>query len=204
MIHSFINVNPGKRQQLCSHSGKNRWDNQTDPTWYLGTSLGTSEPFRTFTWNPYWEPRHVLGPFRGTLAWIFGIFRTWNPLLEPSLGTLTWNLATFWNLYLALWNLLESGNLYFQPLLGASIQKLHSKPLLGTSEPSATFTWNSYLERQNLDLEPSYPEPWNLLDPLVGTLTWNLGTFRNLCLEPRNLAEPCGMAAPECPRASFG
>ena len=36
-----------------------------------------------------------------------------------------------------------------------------------------------------------YLELWNLLDP------WNL------YLEPRNLAEPCGMTAPKCPSAQL-
>ena len=85
-------------------------------------------------------------------------------------------------------------------------------PLLGT------LTWN-------------FGMLWNLLEPLLGTLawnTWNLGTSWNLylehwnlpesllgtwildlepllgTLEPPNLAEPCGMTAPECPWAYFG
>ena len=104
------------------------------------------------------------------------------------LETFTWNFGTSWILYL--------------------------EPWLGTWAPLGTLTWNPY----------KLPNPllgtltWNLgtfqnwnpyLEPLLGTLeppeslTWNpylnLATFRNLCLEP--LVEPCGMTAPECPRA---
>ena len=74
----------------------------------------------------------------------------------------TWNLGIFRNLYL--------------------------EPLLGTSEPSGTlYDWNPYLEPRNL------PEPLlgTLIlgtsepsEPLLGTPTWNLGTCRNLYLEP--------------------
>ena len=62
-------------------------------------------------------------------------------------------------------------NLYLEPLLGTRALQ----PLLGTwflLEPSGSFAWNPSLE------------PRNLLKPLLGTLTWNLGTFRILCLEP--------------------
>ena len=63
-------------------------------------------------------------------------------------------------------------------------------------------TWNPYLEPRNLPepllgtltrnlgtcrnlyLEPLYLEPRNLPEPLLGTLTWNLGARRNLYLEP--------------------
>ena len=65
------------------------------------------------------------------------------------------------------------------------------EPLLGTSEPSGTlYDWNPYLEPRNL------PEPllgtFGTFGTLLGTLTWNLGTCRNLYveplyLEPRNL-----------------
>ena len=84
-----------------------------------------------------------------------------------------------------------------EPLLGTLI--------LGTSEPSepylepllGTLTWNLGTCR-NLDLEPSYLNPYsesrNLPEPLLGTLTWNLGARRNLYLEPllgtSNLPEP--------------
>ena len=37
---------------------------------------------------------------------------------------------------------------------------------------------------RNLYLEPLYLEPRNLPELLLGTLTWNLGTCRNLYLEP--------------------
>ena len=51
--------------------------------------------------------------------------------------------------------------------------------LLGTSESSGTFTWNPC------------SEPRNLLEPfMIETLTWNLGTCRNLYLEPLLYLEP--------------
>ena len=128
----------------------------------------------------------------GTLTWNLGTCRnlyleplyleprnlrnlTWNPYLEPRnlpeplLGTLTWNLGTCRNLYL-------------EPLLGTSEpSEPYLEPLLGTSEPAGTFTWNPY------------SEPRNLPEPLLGTLTWNLGARRNLYLEPLlGTSEPAG------------
>ena len=63
------------------------------------------------------------------LAWNFRAFRnlafTWTPLLEPLLGTLTWNLGT--------WNLLEFWN-FPEPFLGS----------LSCLEPSLeTWPWTS-------------------------------------------------------------
>ena len=55
------------------------------------------------------------------------------------------------------------------------------QPLLGTLVWYLGTYWNHYLE-------PLYLKPRNLPEPLLGTLTWNL-------------AEPCGMTAPQCPRA---
>ena len=151
---------------------------------YLEPLLGTSEPAGTFTWNPY--------------TWNFGTLL---------LGTLTWNLGTCRNLYLEplyleprnlrnlTWNpYLEPRNLP-EPLLGTltrnlgTCRNLYLEPLLGTSEPAGTFTWNLGTSR-NLYLEPllGTSEP-------AGTFTWNP------YLEPRNLPEPGGMTAPECPRA---
>ena len=54
--------------------------------------------------------------------------------------------------------------------------------LLGTSESSGTFTSNPC------------SEPRNLLEPfMIGTLPWNLGTCRNLYLEPLlGTSEPAG------------
>ena len=72
-------------------------------------------------------------------------------------------------------------------------------------EPSlGTLTWNSDLEPRNLVKPPhetseTYLEPWNFLEPLLGTLdclepfgtfTWNLGTSWNLYLELWNLLNP--------------
>ena len=116
----------------------------------------------------------------GTLTWNIGICR--NLYLEPlyleprNLRNLTWNP------YLQPRNLPE-------PLLGTLIlgtsepSEPYLEPLLGTSEPAGTFTWNPYPEPtwnlgtcRNLYLEPLYLEPRNL--------TWNP------YLELRNLPEP--------------
>ena len=106
---------------------------------------------------------------------------TWN--LETLPGTLTENLR---GLYLeSLLGALEPSetllkNLCWepQPSLG-TFQNLYSyldgtyTLYIGTSESSGTFTWNPCLE------------PRNLLEPfMIGTLTWNFGTCRNLYLEP--------------------
>ena len=167
---------------------------------YLEPLLGTSEPSGTlYDWNPYLEPRNLPEPLLGTL-----ILGTSEPsYLEPY----TWNLGTCRNLYLEplyleprnlrnlTWNpYLEPRNLP-EPLLGTltrnlgTCRNLYLEPLLGTSEPAGTFTWNLGTCR-NLYLEPllGTSEP-------AGTFTWNP------YLEPRNLPEPGGMTAPECPRA---
>ena len=156
-------------------------------SWILHLQLGTSklylEPllktFETpgaFIWNPYLEPWNLpklyLRTFAGNLDRHLEPSRNYTlTWMEPI--CFTWNLGIFRNLYL--------------------------EPLLGTSEPSGTlYDWNPYLEPRNL------PEPllgtlnaWNLgtFGTLLGTLTWNLGTCRNLYLEPlylepRNLPEP--------------
>ena len=190
-------------------------------SWILHLQLGTSklylEPllktFETpgaFIWNPYLV----------CFTWNLGIFR--NLYLEPLLGTSEPSGTLYdWNPYLEPRNLPE-------PLLGTLIlgtsepSEPYLEPLLGTSEPAGTFTWNPYSEPRNLP-EPllgTYLEPRSPPEPLLGTLTWNLGTCRNLYLEPllgtsepagtftwnpylepRNLPEPGGMTAPECPRA---
>ena len=147
---------------------------------YLGPLLGTLEPFGTFTWNPYLESRNPLEPLRRTLTWNLRSFRnltcTWNPLLEPWLGTLTWNLATSSTFTLEPGNLLE--------------------PLLGASKPSEPGT----LSR----LEPLLGIPWNLRTSWILDLQPLLGNSEpSRTLEPLNLAEPCGMTAPECPRPSL-
>ena len=159
---------------------------------YLEPLLGTSEPSGTlYDWNPYLEPRNLPEPLLGTL--ILGTSEPSEPYVEPLLGTsepagtftwnpYTWNLGTFGTLLGTLtWNLGTCRNLYLEPLLR-------------TSEPAGTFTWNPYT--------------WNLgtcrnlyLEPLLGT-SEPAGTFTwNPYLEPRNLPEPGGMTAPECPRA---
>ena len=146
----------------------------------LGTSteclLGTLEPSATLPLletpflNLYLELS--LGTSELGTSWNFETFQNlslealvaWNlhlkPDLEPLLGPLSWNLATFQN----------------QTVLGTLEP---SKPVLGTRvfvdllDPSLATTWNPC------------SEPRNLLEPfMIGTLTWNLGTCRNLYLEP--------------------
>ena len=162
------------------------------------------------TWNLHLKPD--LEPLLGPLSWNLATFQNQTVLgtLEPSkpvLGThifvdllypsldleprnFTWNPE----------NLRNSSGLYLESLLGAlepsetllknlcweprpslgTFQNLYSYldgtyiyALLGTSESSGTFTWNPC------------SEPRNLLEPfMLGTLTWNLGTCRNLSLEP--------------------
>ena len=133
---------------------------------------------RNFTWNPYWKPSKLLGPYLESLL----------GALEPSetlLKNLCWeprpSLGTFQNLY----SYLDGTYMLYleprnppEPLLGTLAQNLGTfwnplwlEPLLGTSEPAGTFTWNPYYT-------------WNLGTFLLGTLTWNLGTCRNLYLEP--------------------
>ena len=151
-------------------------------------------------------------------------------LLEPLLGTLTWNFGTFWNLHLEpLWNLGTCWNLYAQPwlgtlelsetlpVLGIPFWNLDWELLLGTLQPLQPLlwnlgtSWNPYLEPQNLrSLEPLvawnlYLEPWNLLDLWLATLTCNLGTFWNLHLEPLlGTSDPRGTLRDDCPRVPQG
>ena len=117
---------------------------------YLESLLGALEPSETLLKNLCWEPRPSLGTFQNLYSYLDGTYMLYlepRNLPEPLLGTLARNLGTFWN---PLW----------------------LEPLLGTSEPAGTFTWNPYT--------------WNLgtFGTLLGTLTWNLGTCRNLYLEP--------------------
>ena len=151
--------------------------NSQNPSWKLRTC-------RNLYLEPNClEPRNLPEPLLGTLL----------GTSEPA-GTFarnpSWNLGTCPNLYL--------------------------KPLLGTSEPAGTFarnpSWNlgtfrnlysePFLEPRNLPgpllgtlLGTS--EPWNLLEPLLGTFClepWktcrNLDIYWNPDLEPRNLPEP--------------
>ena len=204
-------------------------------SWILHLQLGTSklylEPllktFETpgaFIWNPYLEPwnlpklylrtlagnldRHLEPSRTYTLTWMEPICFTWNLgifrnlYLEPLLGTSEPSGTLYdWKPYLEPRNLPE-------PLLGTLIlgtsepSEPYLEPLLGTSESSGTFTWNPCSEPRNL-LEPFMigsltwnlgtcrnltwnPYTWNLgtFGTLLGTLTWNLGTCRNLYLEP--------------------
>ena len=156
------------RNSARSHLKPFAWNLGTACILYSEPLLGTLEPSESFTWNLLRTLKPE--PLRGTM--------------EPSLGTLARNLV--------------------EPSLGTS------EPLktftwnfgyLGTLEPPGSLTWNPYLEPRgtfrNLYLEPLL-EPWNLLDPWLRALTWNLaepsGTFTwNPYLERRNLAEPCGL-----------
>ena len=187
--------------------------------WNLYALLGTSESSGTFTWNPCSEPRNLLEPFMiGTLTWNLGTCRnlyleplyleprnlrnlTWNPYLEPRnlpeplLATLILGTSEPSEPYLE--PLLRTSE-PAEPLLGTltrnlTCRNLYLEPLLGTSEPARTFTWNPYLE------------PWNLPEPLLGTLTWNLGTCRNLYLEPLlGTSEPARTWRDDCPRVPQG
>ena len=100
--------------------------------------------------------------------------------LEPLLKTFETLGAFIWNPYLEPSNLPK---LYLRTFAGNLDRHLEPSPilllgwnlyaLLGTSESSGIFTWNPC------------SEPRNLLEPcIIGTLTWNLGTCRNLYLEP--------------------
>ena len=112
---------------------------------------------KTLTWHPDLEPRKLFKPLLGTLTWNLGI--SWNLYAEPLLGTLEPSET-----------LPLLGDPLLEPLLGTlkPAWSLTWNLILGTSEPSGTFTWNPLLE------------PWNLLDPLLGsllgTITENLGT----------------------------
>ena len=186
----------------------------------LGTSeLGTSWNFETFqnlslealvAWNLHLKPD--LEPLLGPLSWNLATFqnqtvlgtlepskpvlgtRVFVDLLDPSLAT--WNLETLPGTLTE--NLRNSWGLYLESLLGALepsetlLKNLcwEPRPSLGTFQNLYSYldgTYMLYLEPRNL------PEPRNLLEPfMIGTLTWNLGTCRNLYfeplyLEPRNL-----------------
>ena len=165
----------------------------------------TFETPGAFIWNPYldlWNlPKLYLRTFAGnldrhlepsrtyTLTWMEPICFTWhlgifrNLYLEPLLGTSEPSGTLYdWNPYLEPWNLPELEPLLGTPILGTSEpSEPYLEPLLGTSEPAGTFTWNPY------------SEPRNLPEPLLGTLTWNLGARRNLYLEPLlGTSEPAG------------
>ena len=104
------------------------------------------------------------------------------------------------------WNL---WNLCAEPLVG-TLEQLYLEP------SSGTFTWHCYLEPPNLleptlgTVEPPGSFSWN---PLLGTLTWNLGTFSNLepllgTLEPSKtlplLGTPSGTLTRNLPKPLLG
>ena len=154
---------------------------------YLESLPGALEPSETLLKNLCWEPRPSLGTFQNLYSYLDGTYMLYlepRNLPEPLLGTLARNLGPSGTLYD--WNpYLEPRNLP-EPLLGTLIlgtsEPSYLEPLLGTSEPAGTFTWNPYT--------------WNFgtFGTLLGTLTWNLGTCRNLYwnpyLEPRSPPEP--------------
>ena len=159
-------------------------------------------------WNLHLKPD--LEPLLGPLSWNLATFqnqtvlgtlepskpvlgtRVFVDLLDPSLAT--WNLETLPGTLTE--NLRNSWGLYLESLLGALepsetlLKNLcwEPRPSLGTFQNLYSYldgTYMLYLEPRNL------PEPLlgtlarNLLEPfMIGTLTWNLGTCRNLYLEP--------------------
>ena len=147
-------------------------------TWNLETLPGTLTENLRNSWGLYLES--LLGALEPSETLLKNL--CWEP--RPSLGTFQ-NLYSYldgtYMLYLEPRNLPE-------PLLGTLARNLGTfwnplwlEPLLGTSEPAGTFTWNPYT--------------WNLgtFGTLLGTLTWNLGTCRNLYLEPLlGTSEPAG------------
>ena len=143
----------------------------------LGPLIGTSQPSKT---KPCLEPSK---PVLGTRVFVNLVdpsLATWN--LETLPGTLTENLRNCWGLYLeSLLGALEPSetllkNLCWEP-----------RPSLGTFQNLYSYldgTYMLYLEPRNLP-EPLLGTLANLLEPfMIGTLTWNLGTCRNLYLEP--------------------
>ena len=102
-------------------AAENQWGIQTDR--YL--QVGSLELFGTLTWNLGASGTFPRNPQLGTFR---NLTFAWNPLLEPSLGTLTWNLRTSWNLE----TLEPAGSLTWN--LG-TFRILYLEPLLGTSEP---------------------------------------------------------------------
>ena len=180
----------------------------------LGTSeLGTSWNFETFqnlslealvAWNLHLKPD--LEPLLGPLSWNLATFQNQTVLgtLEPSkpvLGTrvsvdlldpslATWNLETLPGTLTE--NLQNSWGLYLESLLGALepsetlLKNLcwEPRPSLGTFQNLYSYLDGTYM---------LYLEPRNLPEPLLGTLTWNLGARRNLYLEPLlGTSEPAG------------
>ena len=138
-------------------------------TWNLETLPGTLTENLRNSWGLYLES--LLGALEPSETLLKNL--CWEP--RPSLGTFQ-NLYSYLDVTYMLY--LEPRNLP-EPLLGTLARNLGTfwnplwlEPLLGTSEPAGTFTWNPYI--------------WNLgtFGTLLGTLTWNLGTCRNLYLEP--------------------
>ena len=155
--------------------------------WTSGSFTCNLEP-RNFTWTLTENLRNSWGFYLESLleAWNLpklylrsfasGTF-TWNPCSEPRnllepfmIGTLTWNSepAGTFTWYPNTWNF--------------------GTFLLETPKPAGTFTWNL----RNLTWNP-YLEPRNVPEPLLGTLTQNLGTCRNLYSEHLlGTSEPAG------------
>ena len=67
---------------------------------YLESLLGALEPSETLLKNLCWEPRPSLGTFQNLYSYLGGTYMLYlepRNLPEPLLGTLAWNLGTFWN-----------------------------------------------------------------------------------------------------------
>ena len=154
--------------------------------------LGTLELHASFTWNPCLELWNLLEASLGTCLEPFNR----NPYLEPLRGTRESSLgALTWNSDLEPRNLAKpshkTSETYLEP-------RNFLEPLLRTLGFFGTF-WNLLLGTSwNLHLEPQ-----NLLKPLLGTLEPPGSLTWNPCLEPCNLAEPCGMTAQSAPGPSL-
>ena len=146
-------------------------------TWNLEILPGTLTENLRNSWGLYLES--LLGALEPSETLLKNL--CWEP--RPSLGTFQ-NLYSYLDGTYILY--LEPRNLP-EPLLGTLARNfgtfwnpLWLEPLLGASEPAGTFAWNPYTS--NL----------GTFRTLLGNLTWNLGTCRNLYLEalylePRNL-----------------
>ena len=160
---------------------------------YLELSLGTSE--LGTSWN--FETFQNLS-LEALVAWNLHL----KPDLEPLLGPLSWNLATFQDQTVL--GTLEPpkpvlGTRVFVDLLDPSLATWNLETLPGTLTENLRNSWGLYLESLlgalepklylrtfagNLDrhLEPSRTYTLTWMEPIC--FTWNLGIFRNLYLEP--------------------
>ena len=219
MAQFKVNKPMWKPQQLCWTSTLATKQTAPKTVWKGRPLLGAFTCLESSLKTSCLEPWNLVHPLLGTLTSLGTLtwnlckpLYTWNPCSDfRNLPKPTWNLGASWNLYLELLQYLEPRNHLelwnlLGPLLGTLPRKLgtswhlYLEPLLGTSEPSL-----GTLSRLEPSLKIFYLEPWNLLDPWLGTLTWNLGTFRNLYLEPSlGTSEPRGTLRDDCPRVPQG